>query len=421
MTSLQRSPEEIRLPKGFSFAAVAAGIKVSGRPDLALAEVSEAAPSTVLPRRNSATVRGASAAALFTTNRVVAAPVEVGRAGLLASGGRVRAILVNSGNANCATGRAGIQACEGVCSEAAKWLGAVPAEIFPSSTGIIGVPLPARKIHAKLEELMAARSASEKGVQSFANAIRTTDTRAKIASARFRTSSKEITVLGIAKGAGMIHPQLATMLVYLFTDVSATPRELQPLLREAVHESLNCMSIDGDTSTNDTVLLVASGASGAKVKDAGTRKKFAAALTTVCRSIAEQIISDGEGVQHVIRLVIEQAKNREEAMLVARTIAHSMLVKTAWAGADPNWGRILAAVGRCGAPIDPARVQIFIGNQKVCRNGVANAFDEQQAHSDLAQSACDIRVQLGRGRHGLQFLTTDLTAEYVRINADYST
>jgi len=421
MSSLRRSPEEIRLPKGFSFAAVAAGIKVSGRPDLALAEVSETMPSTVSTKRASATGRGVSAAALFTTNRVVAAPVEVGRAGLLASGGRVRAILVNSGNANCATGRAGIQSCEQVCREAAKLLGANSAEIFPSSTGIIGVPLPAEKIHTKLEELIAARSASESGVQAFANAIMTTDTRAKIASARFRASSKDITVLGIAKGAGMIHPQLATMLVYLFTDVGATARELKPLLREAVDESLNCMSIDGDTSTNDTVLLLASGASGAKIKDAGTRKKFAAALNTVCQSIAEQIISDGEGVQHVIRLSIEQAKNREEALLVARTISHSMLVKTAWAGADPNWGRILAAVGRCGAPIDPAKVQIFIGRQKVCRNGVANAFDEQRAHSDLAQSVCDIRVELGRGRHAVQFLTTDLTAEYVRINADYST
>ncbi len=421
MTSLRCSPEQIRLPKGFSFAAVAAGIKVSGRPDLALAEVSEAANSTVSTKRASAIVRGASAAALFTTNRVVAAPVEVGRAGLLASGGHVRAILVNSGNANCATGRTGIRACEGVCREAAKLLGARPAEVFPSSTGIIGVPMPAEKIHAKLQELIAARSASEGGVQAFANAIMTTDTRAKIAAARFRASSKEVTVLGIAKGAGMIHPQLATMLVYLFTDVGATPRDLQPFLRAAVDESLNCMSIDGDTSTNDTVLLLASGASGAKVKDAGTGNKFSTALTTVCQSIAEQIISDGEGVQHVIRLFIDQAKSRQEALLVARTIAHSMLVKTAWAGADPNWGRILAAVGRCGAPIDPAVVQIFIGNQKVCRNGVANAFDEQKAHSDLSEPVCEIRVQLGRGRHAVQFLTTDLTAEYVRINADYST
>src|SRR5208282_3974572 len=370
MTALRRSPEKIRLPLGFSFAAVAAGIKVSGRPDLALAEAAG----------------GARATALFTKNRVVAAPVEVGRAALVSTGGRVRAIVVNSGNANCATGRAGILACERVCGEAGKLFGVPAAEVFPSSTGIIGVRLPAEKIQMKLPELIAARSASQRGVLDFARAIMTTDTRPKIASVRFRTASrtasKEVTVLGIAKGAGMIHPQLATLLVYLFTDVGASARELQPLLRQACDHSLNCMSIDGDTSTNDTVLLLASGASGARASDVRTRKKLSAALTEVCQSLAEQIVSDGEGVQHVIRLFVEQARSREEALLVARTIAHSMLVKTAWAGADPNWGRILAAVGRCDAPIDPidpSRVQIFIGSQKVCRNGIACAFNERQA------------------------------------------
>ncbi len=405
MTTLRHAPEKIRLPVGFSFSAVSAGIKVSGRPDLALVEAAT----------------GANAAALFTKNRVVAAPVEVGRVSMLASGGRVRAIVVNSGNANCATGRAGIQACERVCHEAGKLFGVSAAEVFPSSTGIIGVRLPAERITAKLPELVATRSASQRGVLAFAHAIMTTDTRPKLASARFRVASKEVAVLGIAKGAGMIHPQLATMLVYLFTDVSASPRELQPLLREACDDSLNCMSIDGDTSTNDTVLLLASGASGARVRDVRVRKEFSAALNAVCHSLAEQIVSDGEGVQHVIRLFVEQARSREEALLVARTIAHSALVKTAWAGADPNWGRILAAVGRCGASIDPSRVQIFIGSQKVCRSGVACTFSERQAHRALAQPVCDIRVQLGRGQHAVRFLTTDLTADYVRINADYST
>ncbi len=382
---------------------------MSGRPDLALVEA----------------IGGANAAALFTTNRVVAAPVEVGRAALRASHGRVRAVLVNSGNANCATGRAGIQACRRICREAGALFGVPATEIFPSSTGIIGVRFPADKISVKLAELVAQRTASESGALSFGNAIMTTDTRPKIASVRFRIlskgGSKDVTVLGIAKGAGMIHPQMATMLVYLFTDVDATSRELQPLLRGACDESLNCMSIDGDTSTNDTLLLLASGASGVRLKDAGTRQKFSNALAKVCQSLAEQIISDGEGVQHVIRLSIEQARSREEALLVARTIAHSLLVKTAWAGADPNWGRILAAVGRCGAPIDPSRVSIFIGRQRVCRNGIGSAFDEGRAHRDLAEPVCDVRVQLGRGSHSLRFLTTDLTAEYVRINADYST
>jgi glutamate N-acetyltransferase/amino-acid N-acetyltransferase len=431
MTSLRRSPEKIRLPLGFSFSAIAAGIKVSGRPDLALVEVWGRAPlrqaqgrlSPVQAERSSAAAGGASAAALFTTNRVVAAPVEVGRAALLSTGGRVRAVVVNSGNANCATGRAGIQACETVCRETGKLFGVPAAGIFPSSTGIIGVRLPTEKILKKLPELviLSARSASQRGVRAFAHAIMTTDTRPKIASARFPVGSQAVTLLGIAKGSGMIHPQLATMLVYLFTDVGASARELQPLLREACDQSLNCMSIDGDTSTNDTVLLLANGASGARVRDVRTRKKFSAALSAVCQSLAEQIVSDGEGVQHVIRLFVEQARSREEVLQVARTIAHSMLVKTAWAGADPNWGRILAAVGRCGLPIDPSRVQIFIGSQKVCRNGVACAFNQRLAHRSLAQPVCDVRVQLGRGRHAVRFLTTDLTAEYVRINADYST
>jgi len=403
-TKLRRSPETIRVPHGFAFSAVAAGIKVSGRPDLALAE----APG------------GASAAAVFTQNRVVAAPVEVGRASLLATGGRVRAVIVNSGNANCATGRAGTRACERVCREAAKLLAVPSAEVFPSSTGIIGVQLRAEKITTKLPDLFAARSRSANGVQAFANAIMTTDTRPKIASAQFQTSAGEVTLLGIAKGAGMIHPQMATMLVYLFTDAGACSEELHALLQQACDESLNCISIDGDTSTNDTALLLASGATGVTLETAGARKKFSTALTSVCQSLAEQIVTDGEGVQHVIRLFVEQAKSREEALLVARTIAHSALVKTAWAGADPNWGRILAAVGRCSAPIDPARVQIFIGNQKVCRNGVAHAFNEKRAHHDLSQPVCDISVQLGRGQNSVRFLTTDLTAEYVRINADYS-
>jgi glutamate N-acetyltransferase/amino-acid N-acetyltransferase len=409
MTALRRSPEKIRLPRGFTFSAVAAGIKASGRPDLALAEA----------------VGGASAAALFTTNRVVAAPVEVGRAALCSTGGRVRAVVVNSGNANCATGRAGVQACERICLEAGKLLGATGAEIFPSSTGIIGVRLPANRISANLPRLLATCTCDTRGVLAFAHAIMTTDTRPKIASANFRVSSsagsKVVTVLGIAKGAGMIHPQLATMLVYLFTDLGASPRELRAILRAACDQSLNCMSIDGDTSTNDTVLLLASGASGARMRDVDTRKKFGAALNAVSQSLAEQIVSDGEGVQHVLRLFVEQARSREEALLVARTIAHSMLVKTAWAGADPNWGRILAAVGRCGAPIDPARVQILIGHQKVCRNGAGYAFNERRAHRDLTQPVCDIRVLLGRGHESVRFLTTDLTAEYVRINADYST
>jgi glutamate N-acetyltransferase/amino-acid N-acetyltransferase len=414
---MTNKPEQILLPQGFSFSSLAANIKASGRPDLALVEIADRA----------------SAAALFTSNRVVAAPVEVGRQSLLTTGGKVRAVIVNSGNANCATGRAGIAGCERVCRETAKMLRAAEEEVFPSSTGIIGVPFPDSRIRAKLPDLIRARSTTAQAAADFARAIMTTDTRPKIASARIQAGAKakrgkprtagasDVTILGVAKGAGMIHPQLATMLVYIFTDVEANPRTLRGFLKDACDESFNCMSIDGDTSTNDTVLLLASGASGVPLGNAGVRKKFAQALNRVCQSLAEQIISDGEGVAHVIRLNVNGARGRDEALTVARTIAHSLLVKTAWAGADPNWGRILAAVGRSGFELDASRVNIFIGGQKVCSRGVACAFDQKRAHRALAAPECEVRVELGRGRESIRFLTTDLTAEYVRINADYST
>ena len=406
MTLPLRPAKTIHLPIGFRFSAVSAGIKASRRLDLAIAEA----------------VAGTVGAAVFTQNRVAAAPVEVGRAVFKATGGRVGAVVVNSGNANCATGHAGVLACERICRETARLLGIPDEEVFPSSTGIIGVPMPVDKILAKLPELTAGSNKTLAAVRQFARAIMTTDTRPKLASARFRAGKAEVRLLGIAKGAGMIHPQLATLLVYLFTDITARhPTDLRRLLQHACDETFNCISIDGDTSTNDTVLLLASGRSEAHLEDESTGKKFATALLTVCQSLAEQIVSDGEGVEHVIRLSVEQAKNRGEALRVARAVAHSLLVKTAWAGADPNWGRILAAVGRCGVPIDPSRVSIFVGKQLVCRGGVGCRFDEIRAHHDLAKPTCDIRVRLQRGRSSVVFLTTDLTAEYVRINADYST
>jgi glutamate N-acetyltransferase/amino-acid N-acetyltransferase len=405
MKALGSPKNRICLPAGFAFSAACALIKASGRPDLAMVE---ACP-------------GATAAAMFTKNQVVAAPLVVGRASLAASHGRVRAVIVNSGNANCATGQLGIKACQRVCRELSELLGVRAVEVFPSSTGIIGVPLPADKIIARLPDLAASRQATQQGIASFAEAIMTTDTRPKLAGADFQSGGATVKLLGIAKGAGMIHPQLATMLVYLFTDIAATPAELRRALRDACDDSFNCISIDGDTSTNDTVLLLASGRSGARLNTASARKKFSTVLQQVCQSLAEQIISDGEGVQHVIRLSVEQAKNIEEARQVARTVAHSLLVKTAWAGADPNWGRILAAVGRSGVAINPAGVSIMIGDQLVCRGGVACAFDERRAHQALSRPSSEIRIRLRRGRTSAVLLTTDLTAEYVRINADYST
>jgi len=398
-------PNVIHLPRGFSFSAIKASIKASGRPDLALASI----PS------------GAAAAALFTKNRVVAAPVIVGRESLAKTNGQVRALIVNAGNANCATGKAGVEACKNVCRETAKALGIKAEEVFPSSTGIIGLLLPQEKIISSLPGLIANSEAGVEGVKQFASAIMTTDLRPKVASVPVKVGKSEFSLLGIAKGSGMIHPQMATMLVYLFTDLAASASDLKRLLKVACDQTFNCISVDGDTSTNDTIVLLANGQSGVRLKDAGVAKGFTDALLAICQSLAIQVVSDGEGVKHVITLSIEQAKNRDEAMRVAKAIAHSPLVKTAWAGADPNWGRILAAVGYSGAPIRTEKVEIWIARQKVFGQGVVQKFNEMEAHRALSHPSCDVRVRLGRGKSSILFYTTDLTAEYVHINADYST
>jgi glutamate N-acetyltransferase / amino-acid N-acetyltransferase len=398
-----RSAGELLLPKGFKFSALMAGIKASGRPDLAVAE----APA------------GCTAAALFTTNRVVAAPVIVGRENLKASRGRLRAIIVNAGNANCATGSAGLLAAKSVCKAAGKLLNIPATEVFPSSTGIIGVPLPVEKITDNLPRALGSAIASVEAARDFAHAIMTTDTRPKWASMRFGSGGKDVTVMGVAKGSGMIHPNLATMLVYIFTDIAASPSELRRVLKSTTDISFNCISVDGDTSTNDTVLLCASGASGVRLPKAA--RPFAKALEEVCRSLAGQIVGDGEGVKHVVTLRVEQAKTFAEAKQVARSIAHSPLVKTAWAGADPNWGRILAAIGYSGVKLDPATVNIYFGQQQVCRKGTFHPFDEAEAHKYLSKPDYEILICLGRGKASARFVSCDLTAEYVHINADYST
>ncbi len=395
----------ITLPKGFRFSAVAAGLKQSGRPDLALVEA----------------VPGTSAAALFTQNRVVAAPVKIGRGIMRKNRGYVRAVIVNSGNANCATGPAGYRACQRVCCETASLLGISPHQVFPSSTGIIGVALPADKIVEKLPQLMASRTSTRRALSEFGEAIMTTDTRLKVASERIDSGKQQIYLAGVAKGSGMIHPQLATMLVYLFTDAVASPTVLKSLLKPVCDETFNCISVDGDTSTNDTVLLLASGQSGIALTRRVIRAKFKVALRNICQSLADQIVADGEGVKHVVRLEITQARNHNEALRIARAIAHSLLVKTALAGSDPNWGRILAAIGAAGVPLDPQRISIFIGDELVCRGGAHCHFDAQKAHRTLSQPICAIRVRLGRGSAKVVFTSGDLTEEYVRINADYST
>ena len=397
------------LPRGFLWGAVKAGIKASGNLDVAAA---------VAPK-------GAQATAMFTRNQVVAAPVIVGRRHLEATGGRVSAVLVNAGNANCATGEPGVRACLDTCKAAAETMGCLFDEVFPSSTGIIGVPLPAEKIVNAMPALRASLGSTPSHAELFATAIMTTDTRMKVARAVFEVDGVEVNLFGTAKGAGMIHPQLgpahATMLVYLFTDIAADATELGELLQPAVETSFNSISIDGDTSTNDTVLLLASGASGVALDDR-TRPAFAGALEMVCASLAHQIVDDGEGVSHVVTLEITGAATPEDARQVAKAIAHSPLNKTAWSSADPNWGRLLAAAGYSGVSFDPANVTVWIGDQVVFENGLrAATFDKEAAHKTMLAREYTIRIDLGEGEAACRFLTCDLTEEYVRINADYST
>jgi glutamate N-acetyltransferase / amino-acid N-acetyltransferase len=335
----------------------------------------------------------------------------------------VRVVAINAGNANCAVGQAGLDAARATCAAAAEVFGCAVNEVFPSSTGIIGVPLPAEKLIAVMPALAAQLGAESDHFQQVAQAIITTDTVEKTAFARIEVDGAEVRIAATCKGAGMIHPQLvphATMLVYVLTDAEVEPAVLQDYLNDAIELSFNRISVDGDTSTNDTVLVLASGASGTKI-GAGNAE-FARALRQVCTSLAKQVVADGEGITHVVELRIDGAASDADALKVAKAIAHSPLVKTAWAGCDPNWGRLMAATGYSGAQIDPERIDIWFGEQRICRNGGrAEEFDERAAHAYLQQKEFAITIQLNQGTGKCVFWTTDLTAEYVHINADYST
>jgi glutamate N-acetyltransferase/amino-acid N-acetyltransferase len=395
------------LPHGFRFGAAKAGLKKSGRTDFAL--IVADAP--------------ASAAAAFTANRVIAAPLIVDKENLRAAGERVRVVAINAGNANCAAGEPGLRAARATCAAAAEVFACRPEEVFPSSTGIIGVPLPAEKLIAALPALAASLGAEFDHFQQVAQAILTTDTVEKTAFARMEMDGREVRIAALCKGSGMIHPQLvphATMLVYVLTDARIEPAHLQKYLNQSIELSFNRISVDGDTSTNDTVLLLASGASGAAIGPGNS--EFAAALAQVCTSLARQIVADGEGITHVVELRIAGAATDADALRIAKAIAHSPLVKTAWAGGDPNWGRLVAAIGYSGAEIDPGRIDIRFGDLQICRDGGrAQEFDEAAAHAYIAQPEFSISIELHQGSGTCVFWTTDLTVEYVHINADYST
>jgi glutamate N-acetyltransferase / amino-acid N-acetyltransferase len=401
------APRESDIPRGFSFASAACGIKKKGL-DLALL-VSETP---------------AAAAAVFTTNRVQAAPVVTSRFHLQQSRHRMRAVIVNSGNANCCTGSDGMAVAQSIALKAAWQLGKLhPSQVLVCSTGVIGVPLPVEKIWKAAPELVQSRRPGAASFAQFTRAIMTTDTRPKWGGAKFRFGGKEIRLVGCAKGAGMIEPHMGTMLSFIATDAAISPALLDRALRLAVGPTFNSITVDGDTSTNDTLAVLANGQSGARkiTSEDAAYKKFCAALESVCRSLALAIVADGEGAQRVIEIEVRGAPSASAAGRIARTIANSPLVKTAVAGGDPNWGRILAAAGRAGVEFDPERADIRLAGILVCRRGREHPFNERVAHRRMLTKHVPILVDLHAGRASARVWTCDFTGEYVHINASYRT
>jgi glutamate N-acetyltransferase / amino-acid N-acetyltransferase len=398
------------VPKGFRYAYAACGLRRKNRLDLGII-VAE---------------KPAAAAGIFTTNVVKAAPVRLCQKHLAAAGSRICAVVVNSGNANCANGPGGMRASLKTAQTAARALRCRQDQILVCSTGVIGIPLPVEKILAALPDLSRTAAETATGFDGFMRAIMTTDTRPKWASANCRVGGKTVRLLGCAKGAGMIHPKMATMMAYIVTDASASTSVLHRALKYAADRTFNSITVDGDTSTNDTALLLASGASkawGAPSLTGNGRnfKAFVAALEKVCRKLALAIVSDGEGASRVIEIEVRGAPTPAAAKQVANTIATSPLVKTALSGGDPNWGRILAAAGRAGVLFNPDRAVIHMAKMRVYDRGRAVPFDEGIAHDKLLTPAVPIVMDLRAGNGRARVWTCDFTAEYVHINASYRT
>ena len=379
---------DLTAPEGFKIAAAAAGIRKSGL-DLGLLYSD----------------RPATTAAVFTRNAFPAAPILVTRQHLKVSGNTSRAVLVNAGNANAVTGEAGMNAARQCAAELAKHLGCKPSDVFISSTGVIGRPLPVEKISAAIPSLV--REMNPGGTDSFSRAIMTTDTVPKVATSR----AEGVRMLGFAKGSGMIHPNMATMLSYILTDAKIEFAALDKALRYAVDRSFHSMTVDGDTSTNDTVAVLANGASGVSPSP----ERFTAQLTEVCQTLAKAIARDGEGATKFVELTIEGAPSDEAAREIGRTIARSPLVKTAIYGCDPNWGRLICAVGNSGIPLSGEEVELFIDDVPLI-NG-----DLKVASEKLKSKEVKIRVSLHSGSGKATVWTCDLTEEYIHINADYTT
>ena len=393
----------MKLPSGFLASGVRAGIKTKG-PDLAL---------IVVPL-------GADSAAIFTKNAFVAAPVILSRTGLQKSKGRVRAVVVNAGCANAVTGEPGMQAARRVRDRAAELMECAPEEVFVASTGVIGKPLADDKIREVLPGAWARLS--EGGIESASHAILTTDAGPKVAEARFTLGTQRARIVGFAKGAGMIHPNMATMLGFVMTDAAIAPSVLKRCLVNAAATSFNAISVDGDTSTNDCVLVMASGKLGnRKIVRGADASTFQRALASVCEKLAWMIVRDGEGATRVLDIEVGGARNARDAALAAHAIATSPLVKTALHGGDPNWGRVLAAIGRSGARVRPHRTSLYLGKLTLVKAGLPTGYDEKVAAKLFAAERVMLRVDLALGTARAKKLTSDLGHDYVSCNADYRT
>ncbi|MCF8041004.1 MAG: bifunctional glutamate N-acetyltransferase/amino-acid acetyltransferase ArgJ [Desulfarculaceae bacterium] len=391
---------------GFRAAAAPCGLRKDGRADLAL--IVADAPVAV--------------AGVFTTNKLAAAPVQVCRGNV--KSGKARAIVANSGGANAATGEPGLTACRSTCQGVARALGCAPEQVLPCSTGVIGQVLDDTKVNAALPGMAAGLSPM--GLADAAGAIMTTDAYKKMARRQATVGGQKINVVGMAKGAGMIRPDMATMLCFVLTDAAAGPAALAKVLGEAVEQSFNRISVDGDTSTNDTVLLMASGKAGnpEMASDDPELAWLTGAVTAVCQDLAAMIVADGEGAGHLVRVRVCGAADAAQARDIAYAIAHSPLVKTALTGGDPNWGRILSTAGaesaRRGHPFDETKCDLYIGSAIVAKGGLATeAQEEDKAVKVMARPRYEIRLEMGLGDQEHWVLTTDLTKDYIDINADY--
>ncbi len=398
----------VSTPAGFRAAGVACGLKPTGNLDLALL-ISE---------------REASAAGVFTKNRVKAAPVIVCQRALGENPGKVRAVAANAGVANACTGEKGLEDARATQECVAECVGCDASQVLVLSTGVIGMRLDMDKISTGVHE--AAERLSSSGGLDAARAIMTTDTRPKHLAVKIELKGGAITIGAMAKGAGMIHPDMATLLAVISTDVAIRQDMLQDTLTQAVQRSFNRITIDGDTSTNDAVLALANGASGVELGGAADHAAFARGFDAVCLRLAHAIVRDGEGASKFIELSVSGAGDQAQALKVAQTIATSPLVKTAFAGGDPNWGRVLAAAGRSGIPFDPNRLELWIKSGEgpglqLVRGGEAAPYSEERAQELFAGGEIELRLDLGQGEAAATVWTCDLTHEYVTINAAYRT